>query len=437
MSNFNIPIKLDSYIESKQNIYKCLFFCSVGNILEWYDFAIYGALSPILAKVFFPEKTLFASLTLTFFIFAIGFFVRPIGGLFFGYIADKYGRKRALTYSVMLTAIPALSTALLPSYYYWGGSSAVLLLTFRVLQGFAVGGEYPALITYLSEIAPQKQRGYFCSYANVTTILGVLLSTMVLMLLNLFFSQKAVLDWAWRIPFAIAFFSVLLGFYFRLKLKESDIFSRFKQQNIISAGLWKKNLKKDSRNILKIFCVVFCAGVSYYTYNLFLVSYLTEQINFTYKQALILSLFGSFLLACFIPFLGFISDKIGRKKVIYIGIYGLIFIGPFLFYGFSPENFGRAFFIQIIFSILLACYFGTLPSLITEQLQVLSRGISVAIAYGISIALSGGTAPMINLYLIKALDNIYAPGMYIALSGVISLFGVFFMKEMYCKSLIE
>jgi MHS family proline/betaine transporter-like MFS transporter len=226
-----------------------------------------------------------------------------------------------------------------------------------------------------------------------------------------------------------------LGFYLRLNLIESIVFLREKKQSLFSAGLWTKALKKDSINMLKIFGSVFCAGVSYYTYNFFMVSYLTNQINFSYKQALTLSLWGSFLLACFIPFWGWLSDKAGRKKVTYFGLYGLIFFSFPLFYGFSSESFYGAFIIQIIFAAMLSCYLGSLPSLITEQLKTSSRSICIAISYGVSIALSGGTTPMLDLYLIKYWDNIYAPGIYISLSGVFSLISVYFMKERYRKQL--
>lgn len=235
----------------------------IGNVLEWYDFIIFATLSPILSTVFFPSSDPIVGIALTFTIFAVGFIARPLGGIFFGYMADKLGRRKAFIWSLLIPAIAAFCIALLPSYNAIGQTAAFLLLFFRLMQGLAVGGEYPALVTYIAEIAPAQKRGFFCSYINVTTVVGALLATLLVLLLNTVLTKDQMIAWGWRIPFVLTFISVLFGFYLRLKMLESPLFKAFQQKKQQLPILLWYSLQQNMKALTKVFCFTLCAGVAY------------------------------------------------------------------------------------------------------------------------------------------------------------------------------
>lgn len=221
MSKQNWLLKGSKLVEVKK---RHIIGSVVGNACEWYDYVIYASLAPVLATVFFPKSDKVVGLMLTFVVFAAGFLIRPVGGMVFGNIADKYGRKRAFIYSIVLMALPALAIGLLPSYDSAGRLSVLLLLFFRLLQGMAIGGEYPTMITYIAELSPPERRGYIGSYASVTTVAGVLAATITVAIITKTLSHADLISFGWRIPFFITFVTILVGYYIRLKLPESMLF---------------------------------------------------------------------------------------------------------------------------------------------------------------------------------------------------------------------
>ncbi len=419
------------------NIKKNILACAIGNIFEWYDFIVYASLSPILLKVFFPENDKVVASALIFIIFIVGFIARPVGGTFFSYIADKYGRRKAFTSSILFIAIPSLCIALLPTYNMIGKTSAFLLLIFRLLQGFAVGGEYPILISYIAEISPRKYRGYLCSYTNVTTVCGALLATTIISWITNSLSQSNLLTWGWRIPFFITFFSVLLGFYLRLKMSESPLFLDLKRHFPITQSPFIQSLKIHKFEIFKIFLAVICASVAYYTFNIFMVLYFVQEIKFSYLQAIHISFFSNLILIIFIQLSGYLADKVGRKPIIISAISAFILFSYPLFGFFKNCSYHQAIIIQLIFSIFLSLYLGALPAFIAEQIETPFRCTIVSLAYNLSLAFTGGTAPLINLLLIHRLNNIAAPGIYLSIAGIISLLSVLFMREANRTSLLS
>jgi len=405
----------------------------IGNACEWYDYVVYGSLAPILSIIFFPKDDRIVGLMLTFAIFAAGFLVRPIGGVIFGNIADKYGRKNAFIYSILLVAVPALAIGFLPGYNAIGRSSPFLLLIFRLLQGIAVGGEYPTMITYIAELSPPKRRGYIGSYANVTTVTGVLLATITVAIVTKCFSHEQLVDYGWRIPFFITFLTILFGYYIRRKLPESIIFlaeEKLKSYPVVEA------IKNNKSEIIKIFASVVCIAIAYYTFNVFSTTYFIETLKLNYLTALYISIASILLLIILLPIAGHFSDLYGRKKLVLIAILSMIiFIYP-VYIGFEQKILWLALASQFIFAFLIALYLAPLPAIMVEQVGTKIRCSSIAIGYNLALAIFGGTAPVVNLYIIKHFNSAIAPSIYLIISGIVSLIAALFMKDLTGKKLL-
>ena len=236
-----------------------------GNSLEWYDFMIYAGLAPIISRVFFPHVDTHSSLILTFGVFAIGYLSRPLGGLLIGYLGDRLGRRKALILSISLMALPTAAVGFLPTYSQIGIAAPLLLLALRLIQGFAVGGEFPSAMSYLAEIAPRERRGYVGSFAMVGVLVGLLLANIVTLSANTILTAAEMADWGWRVPFLLALLLAVLVIYLRLGLTETPIFSEkskspeAKQNPILNA------LEYRWSEIIKIFFFLVFNSVAFYS----------------------------------------------------------------------------------------------------------------------------------------------------------------------------
>jgi MHS family proline/betaine transporter-like MFS transporter len=407
--------------------------CTIGNACEWYDFVIYGSLASILSVNFFPEADKLASLMMVFAVFAAGFLVRPLGGVIFGYIGDKKGRKKAFIYTILLMALPALAIGFLPTYNEIGRLAPILLLVCRLLQGMAVGGEYPIMITYIAELAPPEKRGYISCYANVTTVVGVFLATLTVTLITKVFSHEALVSFAWRIPFFLASLTILLGAYIRQKLPESSLF--LSEQNNFYSPLMD-TLKNNKLDIVRIFGYTICIAVAYYTFNVFSTTYFSSTLGVDYLTALYISTASVLFLIFLLPLMGSFSDKYGRKKMAIFSIISMIlFIYP-VYLAFSEKILWLSILSQFFFAFLVSLYLAPLPALLVEQTSTKTRCSTIAIGYNFALALFGGSAPMVNMYLIKIFESDSAPAIYLIITGIASLIPAFFMKDLTKKCLL-
>lgn len=404
----------------------------IGNACEWYDYVIYGSLAPILSEVFFPKTDKVVSLILAFAIFAAGFLVRPIGGIVFGHLSDKYGRKFAFIRSILLMAIPALAIGLLPSYDSIGRLAPLLLLLCRLMQGVAVGGEYPTIVTYIAELAPASRRGFIGSFINVTTVTGVLLATITVAVITQGLSHDALLEYGWRIPFYISFLTIFLGYYVRLRLPESALFAANTTKHkypLLDA------LKTAKASIAKIFFYTISLAIAYYTFNIFAMTYFTVSLQLTYITALYLSIVSAAVLIVLIPVVGYCSDRFGRKAVTLFGLGCLIVAIYPIYIGFAQKTLLLAVICQLIFAVVMALCIAPLPTLIAEQVSTNARCSSVALGYNWAQALFGGTAPVVNMYFISHFNSELAPCFYLMVTGIVSFIAAYFMRDLTGKEL--
>jgi len=408
-----------------------------GNALECYDFSVYAFLSPILAIIFFPTKDPIVSLLLTFSIFALGFFVRPLGGILFGYLGDHFGRKIALIVSIVAMSVSTFCLGLLPSYTTIGIWAPIFLTLLRLIQGIAVSGEMTTAISYLIEHAPNQYRGLIGSLALCSASAGTTISSGLVALVTVVVKHEQLLNWAWRLPFLFGGLLGVIGLLIRLRSQETLIYQTAKKTT-------EKNTRPSILNhyrqlqyypILIAVLLTSIMAISYYFLVAYFNAFLIKTMGQPAKTIMLISFICQLLLTILLPVLGIISDKVGRKPILITGIIGLIFLVHPIFWLLQQQEtslilLGEAFFV-IIFSPVIA----TIPTILAEMFDVHIRNSGVSLGYNIGQAIFGGTAPLIAFNLTSITKNFYAPAWYLFAAACISLLAALKIKESYKKTL--
>lgn len=405
---------------------KVLLGCSMGNLFEWYDFIVYAQLAPILSQLFFPVHNKILAVTLTLVIFAIGYIVRPLGGLYFGYLGDKYGRKKAMIASIMLIAFPSVGIFLLPTYAHIGYFAIFLLLFFRLLQGFSIGGELPGLIIYFAELSPNATRGFYTSLTGLIPGFGILLATGVMMFLNILYTHQQILSWAWRLPFFISVLLIVLGFYLRVTLVETTVFNQVKDRLVHPI---KHVFQHEKLTMFKMLVFTTSVAISYYTFNVFLTVYLTSFLNIAFGKAAQISLFGVVVYILLTPIFGKLVDRLGRKKQSILTCIGLIIFSYPIYALFNTKIMQLMLLGQFIFAALLSAYASVCSVYLCEQVGTKARYTALALPQNLAFAIFGGTAPLVNIWLIGKLHTTLAPIYYIIFAAIIGIVASLSMKD--------
>jgi len=394
------------------SIPKIILSCFSGNLLEWYEFAIFGYLTPYISQLFFPNNTPTMALLLTYGIFATGFIMRPLGAIIAGHIGDHHGRKFSLIIAILMMTIPTVAMGLLPTYDQIGLWAPVLILCFRMIQGLSLGGEFSSSIIYLIENAPKNKRAYFGSWADMGSAAGMILATLTSIGLTTFLTAEQILAWGWRLPFLAGVIFGLLGLIMRRQLKETPEF--LESSPLSRRPFYKEILDQPFKFLFSItFLAINTSG--YYI----LIIYLPQQA--APELSLYLSLFSLLMM---IPpnMLGAIlADKIGQVKSLLIGIIGSIFtIIPAVYatyYWPTPW----IFLCHGLFSISLGLCFAPRSSFVVQLYSVTTRCRGVGISYNLANALFGGTAPLLALLSVQWTGSLLAPGLLILSMAFISL----------------
>ncbi|KTD44526.1 MFS transporter [Legionella oakridgensis] len=395
MNNADIlttTIRDESISENLKSIVKG----SIGNLIEWYDWYAYAAFSIYFAKAFFPHGDATAQLMNTAAIFAVGFFMRPLGGWLMGLYADRQGRKKALLTSVFLMCFGSLIIALTPSYETIGIFAPLLLVLARLLQGISVGGEYATSATYLSEMASKEHRGFFSSFQYVTLIAGQLLALGVLILLQQVFLSSDQLElWGWRIPFIIGAFLAIVALYLRKGTEETASFEHKKsvQEPLFSA------LLRHPKELLIVVGLTMGGTLAFYTYSTYMQKYLTNSVGMSKMDATMISAITLFLFMLLQPMIGALSDKIGRRPIlIAFGLLGTLFTVPILSLLHTVETWHGAFFLIMAGLIIVSGYTSINAIVKAELFPVEIRALGVGLPYAITVSLFGGTAEYVALW---------------------------------------
>lgn len=388
-----------------------IFTILIGTILEWYDFSLIGLMAPIIANLFFPSKSSIISLLETFGIFAFGFLARPIGGFFFGHVGDKHGRKSALSKTIIWMALPTTLIGLLPTFNSIGILSPLLLVLLRFIQGFASSGEYPGAICYLAEIAPAAKRGLWSSLSMFGVGGGLLLSSVLNLLLWSYLSAIQMKAWGWRIPFLIGLPLGIVGWYFRYRLTETEIFQLAVINTKTLALPIREIIRFNMKSLLKAIMLFSLGPVSFYLGFVYIDAYLVNIKKISLHVAMVNNVLSTLILILFIPCFGYLSDKINRKYIVFAGaVCLLIFFYPIFILFFSgPKGLLVG---QILLAVFIAMFVGPMAAVTSEIFPTFVRYSGLSIGLNIGASIFGGTCPLIATYMVQQSGSSFMPCIY-------------------------
>jgi MHS family alpha-ketoglutarate permease-like MFS transporter len=402
---------------------------SVGNLVEWYDWYAYAAFAIYFSNSFFPDSDLTAQLLNTAGIFAVGFLMRPVGGWLFGSIADKVGRKKAMTLSVLLMSFGSLLIALTPTYDTIGVLAPILLLVARLVQGLSVGGEYGVSATYLSEMATEERRGFYSSFQYVTLIGGQLIALGIqLILQKLLLTESQLEDWGWRIPFAIGAVLSVIALYLRSSLHETEAFKN-KEDMVKDKKGTVKELFKHPQALLTVVGLTLGGTLAFYTYTTYMQKFLVNTVHLSKEQSTLISFISLFIFACLQPVFGGLSDRIGRRPLLLgFGILGTLCTVPLLTALSNSTSMWMSFLWIMIALIIVSGYTSINAVVKAELFPSEVRALGVGLPYALTVAIFGGTAEYIALWF-KQLGVEHYFYWYITLCISFSLLVYFRMKD--------
>ena len=415
---------------------KAIFGGSIGNLVEWYDWYAYSAFALYFSASFFPQGNKTAQLLNTAGIFALGFLMRPIGGWIFGRIADKVGRKQSMTLSVLLMSFGSLLIAFIPTYQSIGIIAPLVLLFARLLQGLSVGGEYGVSATYLSEMASKNRRGFYSSFQYVTLIGGQLFALGIQLILQKVLSDAELHAWGWRIPFIIGAILSLVALYLRSTLYETKAFETHKNMSDERKGTIRELLKYP-KALLTVIGLTLGGTLAFYTYTTYMQNFLVKTVNLSKGESTLISFSSMLLFALIQPLFGALSDRIGRRPLlISFGVLGTICTVPLLTALSHTTSQYTAFFLLLAGLFIVSGYTSINAIVKAELFPAEVRALGVGLPYALTVAIFGGTAEYVALYLKDAGHESY---FYWYISGCIflSLLVYVGMRDTKESSLLE
>ncbi|GGA48244.1 MFS transporter [Kroppenstedtia guangzhouensis] len=410
---------------------------ALGNAMEWFDFGIYSYLAVTIGKVFFPELTGSLQLIYAFATFAVAFLVRPLGGVIFGMLGDRWGRKRVLAITLILMAVSTLSIGLIPGYTSIGSTATLLLLLARLVQGFSTGGEYAGAMTFIAESTPDKRRGVMASGLEVGTLIGYIAGAGLVTLLTFLLGTKGMVEWGWRIPFWIAAPLGLIGLYFRNHLEETPAFEAMEEAREENQHISMKEIFVSYWKTLLIgMVVVFFYNVVNYMVLSYMPSHLSAVLGYGETKGLLLIVIVMVIMIPMVLLMGYFGDRVGAKRIVQGGLIGLIFLSLPSFWLIGSGMVGYVFLGLMMLAVFSSTFQGTMPSLLPSLFYTEVRYGALAVTYNISASIFGGTTPLLVSWLINLTGNRLVPAYYLIFAGVVGMIVVtYFVKETSGKSL--
>ncbi len=403
---------------------------ALGNATEWFDYGIYAYGLTYISAALFPgntaEATLFALAT-----FAISFLVRPLGGLFWGPLGDRLGRKYVLALTILLMSGATLAVGLLPSFESIGWWAPALLIVLRMIQGFSTGGEYGGAATFMAEYAPDKKRGFYGSFLEFGTLAGFSLGAFLMLGFSLALGDQAMHEWGWRLPFLVAAPLGLIGLYLRSKIEDTPVFKELAEAEAneetncvvlkdLIGGFWKQ--------LLQLGGLVVALNVVNYVLLAYMPTFMKTQLGMSDNMSLLVPLVGMLIMMVFLPFAGSLSDRVGRKKVWWFSLVGL-FVAAIPMFQLMEQSAAGALLGFAVLGVLYVPQLATISAMFPAMFPTHVRYAGMAIAYNVSTSLFGGTAPMANDWLIGMTGNHLVPAYYMMASCVVGAIALLFVVE--------
>ncbi len=394
-----------------------------GNILEWYDFSVYGFFAESLGQNFFPSHSRTTSLMEAFAVFAAGFLMRPFGALLFGHLGDRKGREHALTLSVLAMAVPTFLIGVLPTYSQVGVAATIAMVTLRLVQGLSVGGEYTTSVVFMVERAPSDRRGMTGAFGVAGAFAGVMLGSAVGWMVAELMPAAALLQWGWRIPFLCGITIGLAGWMLRRDLRSSASPPKVAPPPLgeVLRGYWTTIAQVTAYKALD--------AVGFYLMFVYATTYLTEFVGLSRGHAMAINTLGMAAALIALPIAGALSDRFGRKPLAFASAIAVLLLAHPLFRLLWHPELRVPLVGQMGFAVIIALFQGVAPAAAAEAFPAHVRCVGVAVSHNLCMAMLGGTAPMVATYLIARTHNELSPPFYLMAAAAISAIMVLTMRE--------
>lgn len=391
----------------------------IGNVMEWYDFAVYGYFATVIGKLFFPAQDPTVSLIASFGAFAAGFLVRPLGGLIFGRIGDLMGRQKAMTISVMAMAVPTVLMGILPTYESIGIFAPILLIFLRIIQGMSVGGEFTSSLIFLVEHAPKNRKAFTAVWGNWGGTVGILLGSGVGLVVSEWLDDSQLVNWGWRLPFVFGGLVALTGWLIRsgVHIEAPANTTKSPVKDVFKNHKW---------DVLRIALLNIGGGVGFYTAFVYAVSYIRNIDKLSETIALEVNTLAMFILLLVLPFAAWLSDIYGRKKILLISTAILVLCAIPAFQLLHSGQEETILAGEILFAIIVGMASGGMVALNVEMIHPSVRCTGLAFSYNASMGLFGGTTPLIAAWLINQSGDPIAPAYWLIVANLVSLLTLIF-----------
>jgi len=402
----------------------------MGNVLEWYDFIIYAFLAKTIAVKFFPDEDETAGLLNTFAAFGVGFLARPLGAAIIGRIGDTRGRKTALITTIFGMAAGTVGIGLLPTYDSVGVWAPVLLVTMRIIQGLAAGGEWGGATAFIVESAPESRRGFYGSIGQASIAASNLLASLVVASVGFWLSAAVMADWGWRVPFLLGGVLFALGLWMRSNIEETPAFRQVQANSAVGSAVTRRNNDTDDTGgepnaalimMAKAFGFTIVWTVVYYVMLSYIVTFLQLHAGLKEQEALWANSAALVVLVATTPLFGLLSDRIGRKPLL-LACCAAFVILPYPVFSLmltQPSVYGVTAAMMLI-NLFIAAFSGAGPAALSELFPTQRRTLLMSVGYSVSVAIFGGFAPYISTWLIKVTGSPISPSFYLMAAGLVS-----------------
>ncbi len=424
------PLTSDSGHVEAETLRRAATASFIGNFVEWFDYASYGYLATIIATVFFPSGDHATALLQTFAVFAMSFVLRPIGGVIWGTLGDRRGRRWALSWSILIMSGASFCIGLLPTYAAVGAAAPLGLLLLRMTQGFSASGEYAGASAFLAEYAPTSRRGIYTAIVPASTAVGLMAGSLLVAIMTATLTDGQLETWGWRVPFLLAGPLGLVGRYIRVHLEDSPTFREMAERANHHESTPVVEVVRDYwREMLIALGVASLNAVGFYLVLSYMPTYLSEELGVG-KTASFLAATGTLFVYIFSIFImGHFSDSWGRRRMLMAASALFIVLTVPLFHALGVSSLGVIVLIDILFGIMLTINDGTLPTFLAELFPTHVRYTGFAITFNTANALLGGTAPLVATWLIGATGSTAAPAWYLTAWAAIALVAMWRSKE--------
>ncbi|AHF75145.1 Proline/glycine betaine transporter [Sodalis praecaptivus] len=416
---------------------KAITAAALGNAMEWFDFGVYGFVAYALGQIFFPDAAPGIQMIAALATFSVPFLVRPLGGVFFGALGDKFGRQKVLSVTIIIMAVSTFCIGLIPSYASIGIWAPVLLLLAKLAQGFSVGGEYSGAAIFVAEYSPDSKRGFMGSWLDFGSIAGFVLGAGIVVLISSIVSEQNFLDWGWRIPFFLAAPLGIIGLYLRNALEETPTFQQhmdkmesadretLKERPRLSV---REVASKHWKGLLACVGLVIATNVTYYMLLTYMPSYLSHNLHYSEDHGVLIIIAIMVGMLFVQPVVGLWSDKVGRKPFVIGGSIGLFILAIPCFSLINSNVLGLIFLGLLLLAVLLNAFIGVMASTLPAMFPTQIRYSALAISFNISVLIAGLT-PTLTAWLVESTGNLYMPAYYLMVIAVIGLATGIFMRE--------